>query len=190
MGWPRNCRFAGLGRPRVILGKSSFYLMKSAENSWVCSGSINTTVHWAYRGQVLSLISNLQYHTDPGKNFFWKSEHVHFLNIFEPNLTMWGVPPPCPPASATPTSWIILWSEIQPYNVMLGNIFFLIKECAYIFVILHNDLITLLRIRLSHAFCFWLSYTLYLLRVVVGLSKYSMQSWEPVRNIKNLALSM
>ena len=68
--------------------------------------------------------------------------------------------------------------------------FFLIKECAYIFVILHNDLITLLRIRLSHAFCFWLSYTLYLLRVVVGLSKYSMQSWEPVRNIKNLGLSM
>ena len=51
---------------------------------------MNTTVHWAYRGQVLSLISNLQYHTDPGKKKFLKSEHVHFLNIFEPNLTMWG----------------------------------------------------------------------------------------------------
>ena len=91
VGWSRNCRFAGLGRPWVILGKSSFYLMKSAENSWVCSGSMNTTVHWAYRGQVLSLISNLQYHTDPGKNFFWKSEHVHFLNIFWQNQTMRAV---------------------------------------------------------------------------------------------------
>ena len=92
VGWSRNCRFAGLGRPWVILGKSSFYLMKSAENSWVCSGSMNTTVHWAYRGQVLSLISNLQYHTDPGKKKFWKSEHVHFLNIFWQNQTMCAAP--------------------------------------------------------------------------------------------------
>ena len=51
---------------------------------------MNATVHWAYRGQVLSLISNLQYHTDPAKKEFQKSEHVHFLNIFEPYQTMWG----------------------------------------------------------------------------------------------------
>ena len=70
VGWPRNCRFANRWKARVILGKSSFYLMKSAENSWVCSGSIKTTVHWAYRGRVLSLISNLKYHTEPGKKNF------------------------------------------------------------------------------------------------------------------------
>ena len=70
MGSPRNRRFANRWRARLILKKSSFYLMKSAENSWVCSASMNATVHWAYRGQVLSLIFNLQYHTKPGKIFF------------------------------------------------------------------------------------------------------------------------
>ena len=66
-GSPRNCCFAKLGRSRVILGKSPFYLMKSAENSWVCSGSKNPTVHWVYRGQFFSLFFNLQYHMDPAK---------------------------------------------------------------------------------------------------------------------------
>ena len=44
------------------------------------------------RGHFFSLISNLQYHRDPAKKKFWKSEHVHFLNIFEPNLTMCAAP--------------------------------------------------------------------------------------------------
>ena len=44
------------------------------------------------RGHFFSLISNLQYHRDPAKKKFWKSEHVHFLNIFEPNLTMRAAP--------------------------------------------------------------------------------------------------
>jgi hypothetical protein len=47
-GWQQNCRFANRWRARVIFGKSPFYLMKSAKNSWFSSGSTNTTVHWVY----------------------------------------------------------------------------------------------------------------------------------------------
>ena len=47
-GWQRNCCFANRWRSRVILGKSPFYLMKTAENGWLSSSSRAPTVHWVY----------------------------------------------------------------------------------------------------------------------------------------------
>ena len=104
----------GLPKPILIICDSFasrtttellFILMKSDENSWVCFGSINTTVHWAYRVPVFSLISNLKNNTDPGKKKK-KSEQVHFLNIVEQNLTMKSAHLHTLPLSAI---WCFFW---------------------------------------------------------------------------------